>query len=235
MLNAAYKKAFTLVELLVVISIIALLLSILTPVLNRARKAAQATKCGATQKTFFIAHYSYYMEHGELILISVNDPIMRPWQTFDVFRKYLGLPVLTDEFKKRRWPPDIQEYKPAYKRQFICPAAAYALKNPEDGLYPLDRSYGLNAHPYFFPTTVRDRLISQASRRICLADSLDWWFSYWDCDKYSRYGEVWKGFETYGTAAFRHNDKANVIFWDGHTEQMKPSELKQQLSSWPRP
>jgi prepilin-type N-terminal cleavage/methylation domain-containing protein/prepilin-type processing-associated H-X9-DG protein len=53
------KAAFTLVELLVVISIIALLLALLMPALNKAREQGRKVQCAAQEKSMGIAMQMY--------------------------------------------------------------------------------------------------------------------------------------------------------------------------------
>lgn len=57
-------RAFTLVELLVVIGIIALLVSVLLPALNTARNSAKTIQCAANMRTLGQGMVSFANEHG---------------------------------------------------------------------------------------------------------------------------------------------------------------------------
>src|SRR5256885_12523802 len=65
--NMTRRRAFTLVELLVVIGIIAVLISILLPSLARAREAANRTQCLSNMRQLYTALVMYSNQSKEAV------------------------------------------------------------------------------------------------------------------------------------------------------------------------
>ena len=66
-------RGFTIIELLVVVSIIALLVGILLPAIGKARDQAQLTKSQANLKQIGTAHVSYAAEYADRQVTWIND------------------------------------------------------------------------------------------------------------------------------------------------------------------
>ncbi|MHC4740632.1 MAG: hypothetical protein ACYS8Z_01900 [Planctomycetota bacterium] len=154
-----------------------------------------------------------------------------------MFRRGLGLQPVSDEDKQWRTSNVLQEWKPNVPRKYICPAATYALKHPEDGLYPIDRSFGVNVDGDYWAWKLgvsnyldKEGWVKSPSEKLFMADALDWWISYFYCKKYPEFGEDWIGFRsedggTYGMTAYRHFDRADIMYWDGHCGQLSSEEI----------
>lgn len=81
------ERAFTLVELLVVVAIIALLLALLSPTLSRSRRLARRAVCTSHLHQIGVGHHTYASSHNGTWIPTVSG--QRQWWTTSLIR-YIG-------------------------------------------------------------------------------------------------------------------------------------------------
>lgn len=104
-------RGFTLVELLVVISVIAVLTALLLPALTRARLTAKAVTCTAQMRQAGLAALSYAGDFDDLIPIAAGSS--PGWRWYD-----LVLPYLDDNRQVLTCPGSIYRSSVAYGPMF---------------------------------------------------------------------------------------------------------------------
>ncbi len=93
------RSAFTLVELLVVISIVALLLAMLTPAMRSARAAAQRAVCAANQRQISVATIDYGVDNFRMFPHQRADNALYP----NGQPKWIAVNPTTDPVNKPNW------------------------------------------------------------------------------------------------------------------------------------
>lgn len=211
------KKAFTLVELLVVISIIAMLLAILIPALSRARHGAYKIVCANNLKSIGLAN-QLYANNWDGKCIPIVDATMPKigftyycWMTNKSFRNYLAMEGRKKAIVKDSQNRDSNDILPD---DFFCPADLVAKKHDVSDKGVLV-SYGYNLSdwspspfpdnfdwkdgtykgnsitPHYFGYKISD--IKSPGGKLAIIDSIDWFVLWESADYencYDKYGQV---------------------------------------------
>lgn len=241
------SKGFTLIELLVVIAVIALLLAILMPALSKAREMGRRIACANHLKTLMLANEVYASKYdGYYAPIMFRTTKLIKWPNNKAFRACMYM----DSYKTGEDSTDFD-----LPDAFLCPSDKISrdptnrFVNREDG----ERELVLLSYGYNFTDWVgvagggwsvpaggyaghRVEGIPRPAEKLAFVDSIDWWVDWrganyidgWDkLGQASIYDYRAPGMnpQVYGPTIYRHNEGANIGFYDGHVEYMKKEEV----------
>ena len=235
--NRRSLAAFTLVELLVVIGIIAILISVLIPVLSSARKAAQTVKCLANLRTLGQAMHMYASANKQYLpyptttlVISESTPQGYVW--FNAVDPYLlSATAQAAEERNRTGVAAVRTYR-SYKQ---CPVyetfEGSQNSGSQNNVQEFAKTYKMNSHlrrvprSRTAPTNTYDGRGSQAritdihrpTDFVMIGDgvSLDQTGPIPNQQESGQFSMEINDI-TQAPPAMRHKGGANILFVDGH-------------------
>lgn len=224
------RRAFTLVELLVVIGIIALLVSILLPTLNRVRVQARSTACKAMLQQYYLASDMFTLDSGGLMVDSYKF-----LDYHEGLPRYMGGEFTTE--KVARCPGD--QTTEAMNRLGLLgssPDPVYQLRAKDGSAFTVLASYGCNenaASASARPTSGGPKAfwVKRTHLRVAGWDpSRTMLWADWQnnpVDPAPKFALVKPGgAAAMGSLVFRHLGACNVAFMDGHVDEIRPRNVK---------
>jgi len=193
------SRAFTLVELLVVIGLIAILIALLLPALGSARRRAGSLTCLSNLRQWAVAANQYANDYHNFLPRRGQGQqptavINRPSDWFNALPAVMRLPQYIDLMAKGQMPTADG------RGLWICPQALN-LPNISGYLF----TYGMNMRLSTWETDLPDRidLVGSPSTMVFMADAPGGYCSVLP-------------FAAPFTPVARHNGQVNIVFLDGH-------------------
>jgi prepilin-type N-terminal cleavage/methylation domain-containing protein/prepilin-type processing-associated H-X9-DG protein len=213
-------RAFTLVELLVVLSVILILASLLLPVLNRSKASAQRIRCVGNLRQLGLAGQMYWDENGGRAF---------PWQGIATNggQTYWFGWLASGSEGLRRFDPAPGALFPYLTGRGVevCPALNYI--HPRYKLKATGASYGygynLQLSASAGQTPVDVHRVSQPAGLAFLADSAQVnTFQLPASPQNPMLEEFYYLSTNDATVHFRHTRTSGAVFCDGHVDREKP-------------
>jgi prepilin-type N-terminal cleavage/methylation domain-containing protein/prepilin-type processing-associated H-X9-DG protein len=241
------KKAFTLIELLFVIGIIAVLMAILMPALRKASEQARTIVCQQNLKTIGLGDQMYAHDSDDYHVPIFNGLTSDNWLWFE---NTLFIKIIAMKSRYKTEGPSAR----TLPKDFKCPSDRRTVSNhgllkySDGGIEGV--SYGMNSVGlrskqcdswcyYNMGEGVRRAHALQVSQVVKPADKLFFldaeWFAvdYWEADYrtcWDLIGDKMGGPDPDGNyhwdaPAYRHNEGANVLFYDSHTKYLPKQQI----------
>jgi prepilin-type N-terminal cleavage/methylation domain-containing protein/prepilin-type processing-associated H-X9-DG protein len=175
-----HARGFTLIEVLVVVTIIGVLVSLLLPAVNAAREAARRAHCVNNLMQLSVALENYSGAHGVLPPGVVNDtgPILNQPRGYHVGWMVMLLPFVEGRSVARQFDGATSLYdaanltaRRAAIATFLCPSDTTPVRRPDDGV--ASNNYAACHHDAEKPIGARDRGVFFLNSRVRHEDITD--------------------------------------------------------------
>lgn len=215
------RRAFTLVELLIVIAIVAIIAALLLPALSRARASAQRTQCGNNLHQLGIATHLYWDDNGGRAFR------YRSHATNNGVLYWFGW-IADGAEQMRAFDPTQGALFPYLKGRGVehCPAFQHEAASFKLKARGLAYGYGYNLHlsPTKSVSPVSMNSVPRPSQTVLYADAAQVnTFQPPASPTNPMLEEFYYVNSSEPTTHFRHNHQANAAFCDGHVGREPPA------------